>query len=246
MKSNIELNSHHTMDYSSNSNRYLRQARQMLQNAFPLISCAAIDAVLSSLEYKFTIAFHVLTTVEHQRPGIDGNGAGQFEGIDPNIKVFIKQKRAQKIVDLTDQDELLAREIENIPELNTKAGNIPTIDLAASTSSEEDANGADDKAQGTLIECLCCYGDYQRSEMKECKNGSGHLVCTGCLNNYVSEQLDGNDSITFKCIVDVECQCEYPLTLLEEDGVLAHKLKDRVNDKIFREMVKEAGIDNCW
>ena len=243
MKSNIELNSHHTMDYSSNSNRYLRQARLMLQNAFPLISCAAIDAVLSSLEYKFTIAFHVLTTVEHQRPGMDGNGAGQFEGIDPNIKVFIKQKRAQKIIDLTDQDELLAREIEDIPELNTKSGNIPTIELAASTSSEEDANGGDDKAQVTLIECLCCYGDYQRSEMRECQSGSEHYVCNQCIYHYVSEQLDGNGSVAFKCIVDAECQNTYSLALL--DTVLSPKLNRRVNDKVIREEMKKAGI-NSW
>ena len=224
---------------------YRNQTKKMLKKHFPRISCSAIDAVLRSSKHNFTDAFRVLSNIESQRPGINGDGAGQFAGIDRRIKVFLKYDRTKENFRL--DNEILIKEFDAIPELNTKAGKPPTIDLTASTSSEEeDGNGADEKAGVTLIECLCCYGDYQRSEMKECKNGSGHLVCTGCLNNYVSEQLHGNDNITFKCIVDVECQCEYPLTLLEEEGVLANKLKDRVNDKIFREMVKEAGIDNCW
>ena len=93
------------------------------------------------------------------------------------------------------------------------------------------------------MECLCCYGDYNLSEMRECSPGSGHHVCQRCINAYVSEQVDGNDSAVFKCIVDPNCQNKYSLFLLDE--TLSPKLRKRTNDKVFRAEAKKAGID-CW
>ena len=93
------------------------------------------------------------------------------------------------------------------------------------------------------MECLCCCDDYNLSEMRECSPGSGHRVCQRCINAYVSEQVDGNDSAVFKCIVDPNCQNTYSLFLLDE--TLSPKLRKRANDKVFRAEAKKAGID-CW
>ena len=225
------------------SSSYRNQTKKMLKNHFPRISCSAIDAVLRSSKHNFTDAFRVLSNIESQRPGINGDGAGQFAGIDRRIKVFLKYDRTKENFRL--DNEILIKEIDAIPELNTKAGKIPTIDLTASTSSEEeDSNGATDEKIGvSFIECLCCYGDFPRSEMRECESGSGHYVCNQCIYHYVSEQLDGNGSVAFKCIVNAECQNTYSLALL--DAVLSPKLNRRVNDKMIREEMKKAGI-NSW
>ena len=103
---------------------YANQARLTLQNLFPRISCAAIDAVIRSSNFKFTDAFHFLTNIETQRIVIDESGAaGQFEGIPSHIKVFIKGNRPKKTFQLTDQ--LLCGEIDSIPELNTKEKSQP-------------------------------------------------------------------------------------------------------------------------
>ena len=216
------------------------------QNLFRRISCAAITQVLRTLEYKFTAAFHVLSNIESQRAITSGNGAGEIAGINPTIKVFIKRNRATKYVVLhADRDALLLKEINAIPELNTK--NNSYAEHALATSERDDSNSvAKDKSDAPIVDCLCCYGEYPLFEMRECTAGHGHLVCIHCINNYVSEQLDGNGSITFKCIVDVDCECEYSMSLLEEEGVLSSKLKDRVNDRVFREMIKQAGIENGW
>ena len=215
--------------------KYIRHTKVMLQNLFPLISCAAIDAVLSSSKYKFKDSFTILRNIESQRNAVNGDGAGQFDGIPSLIKVFIKRNRPAK--KLTAIDERLSAEIDAIPELNTKVGNHPVGPSSVVGNVQEDVDDA-------TRECLCCYGDYRMSEMRECTSGSGHLVCKDCIYRFVSEQLDGNGSALFKCIVDADCQQKYSLALL--DQVLSPKLNKRANDLVFREEMKVAGLGNVW
>jgi len=220
--------------------RYIRQAKDVLQNTFTIISCAAIDVVLRSSDFNFTAAFGVLRNIESQRTETNRNGVGQFASIPPTIKVFIiKNRKKTRIVPTHD---LLLNEINTIPELNKKDNSNPP------RSDPEDLVDCDDKennlkSDASLVMCLCCYGDHPQFEMKECTAGSGHFVCGGCVYRYVSEQLDGNGSITFKCIVDADCKCKYSLALL--DQVLSPKLNRRVNDRVIREEMKKAGI-NSW
>ena len=57
----------------------------------------------------------------------------------------------------------------------------------------------------------------------------------------MSEQLDGNNSTRFECIVSDTCKCVYTTTLL--DKVLTPRLKGRVNESVFREQVKLSGLE---
>ena len=225
------------------SGKYIRQAKLTLQNYFPRVSCAAVDAVLHSTRYSFKDSFYFLSNIESQRSVIDGNGSGHFGMFPSHIKVFIKYKRPKKIITLADRDEQLSNEIDSIPEfINTKE-KVP-IDPPAGEGKVDFDDAA--KAQVAEMECLCCYADCPLSELMECKSGSGHLVCKQCINNYVSEQLDGNGSVAFRCIVDSDCEHKYSNEILDQDGVLSPKLKERVNDRVFREMVKSAGIGDEW
>ena len=70
------------------SGKYIRQAKLTLQNYFPQISCAAIDAVLHSTRYSFKDSVYFLSNIESQRSAIDGNGAGHFGGVPSHIKVL--------------------------------------------------------------------------------------------------------------------------------------------------------------
>jgi len=99
-----------------------------------------------------------------------------------------------------------------------------------------------EKNDDSKIECLCCYGEYQQSNLKECATGSGHFVCESCISMTVANQI-GAGRFTVKCIGDADCKQEYLLALL--DKVLTPELSKLLNDNVFHEMVKD-GIDNAW
>ena len=106
---------------------YISRAKLLLQNCFLRISCAAIDVVLKSNEFKLPASFKELQNIESQREGINGDGSGKFDRIPPTIKVFIKNNRPKKPVKLhADLDHILVKEVSRIPQLNTVA-NKPTI-----------------------------------------------------------------------------------------------------------------------
>ena len=90
--------------------------------------------------------------------------------------------------------------------------------------------------------CLCCYGDYQQSNLKECATGSGHFVCGSCISMTMTNQI-GIGRFAVKCIGDADCKQEYSLVLL--DKVLTPELSKLLNDNVFHEMVKD-GINNAW
>ena len=108
----------------------------------------------------------------------------------------------------------------------------PPIDLTADSSEDEE-----EKEEET--ECGCCFGDYPISALKQCAAGENHYVCRDCIQSYVSEQLDGNGSTEFKCIVSAECSCKYSLAFL--DQVLSPMLKKRANEMVALEEIKKAG-----
>jgi hypothetical protein len=186
--------------------------------------------VLRFYDYNFTNSFTTLSQIENRRAGTDGDGTGLFPIIPNHTKVFIKSVRRKEAFVLN--DELLRDEIDAIPELNTKDG-VEADDAGGINQ----ANNGNDEAE---LECLCCYGEYPRTEMRECVEGIGHLVCKQCIYHFVGEQLDGNGSTKFKCIAEPDCEHTYSMVLL--DQALTPKLSTRVNDRVFREELEKTGL----
>ena len=92
------------------SQTYCNQAKMLLENAFPRVSCKAIDIIFrGGGNYNFATTFHLISALKNS-----GDGAGQFDLISKHVKVFIKADRTQKQFEVNDK-ELLA-ELENIPE----------------------------------------------------------------------------------------------------------------------------------
>lgn len=212
---------------------YRNQAKKLLENTFPQISCAAINSVLNHVGYNFPEAFRILSNIQAEYP--DGDGTAAFPSMSSKIKVFLKNERLKKRRYV--RDPKLLEEINGIPELNTKENNPP-----ARLANDPQEGDEEDDEEGEL-ECGCCYGDYPPEQMRQCSAGTGHKVCKECIYRYVSEQLDGNGSVLFECIVSEECSHIYPITLL--DQVLSPKLKKRTNDRLFRAEAKKAGL-NVW
>ncbi len=94
------------------SQTYQYQAKRMLENNFPRVSCRAISAIFAACNWNFTLAFRQLSAV------VASDESGEYDLIPNHLKVFIKSKRPKKQFDMSNA-ELLA-EVYSIPELNTK------------------------------------------------------------------------------------------------------------------------------
>ena len=218
-----------------NGAAYKNQAKKLLENTFPGISCAAINVVLNHVKFNFTDAFHILYEIQAMKDNDDAAADNVFPQMPPKIKVFLKHLRPKKRVSI--QQAALLEEIQAIPALNNTKGNDPPA--------VGDIEAADDEDGETLVECGCCYGDYPPNDMKECNANAGHQVCKDCIYRYVSEQLDGNNSINFQCIVNETCRHTYHHASVL-DQVLSPGLKRRTNDAIFRSVVEQAGVEGVW
>ena len=62
-------------------------------------------------------------------------------------------------------------------------------DVVAAAAERQRIHDASEKA-GTTIECQCCFGDYDITEMVSCRN-EGHLFCIDCLRRYAEERVFG-------------------------------------------------------
>lgn len=216
---------------------YKKQSKILLENTFPRISCAAINAVLKHVDFEFTDAFHILHGIQvaHENDD-DANNA--FPRMPSNIKVVLKGPRVKKKFRI--QEASLLKEVQVIPALNETKENEPprVVDEEATEAKAKEDDAA-------LVECGCCYGDYPPEDMKECSANVGHAVCKGCIYRYVSEQLDGNNCINFQCIINDQCRHRYDQSSVL-DQVLSPGLKRRTNDAIFRSAVEQAGVEGVW
>lgn len=93
------------------SQMYQHQAKRLLENNFPRVSCRAISAIFTASNCNFTLAFRQISAVASDE-------SGDCDLIPKHMKVFIKSNRPKKQFDMSNA-ELLA-EVDNIPELNTK------------------------------------------------------------------------------------------------------------------------------
>ena len=222
----------------STRSAYKNQAKTKLEHLFPRISCAAINIVFASVDFRFPEAFRILKEIQKEYP--NGDGRTSFPALPATIKVFLKNEREPKKPKFYVRHQKLQQEIASIHELNDQnKENEPRVVIPRDPDAVEEA-----KEEEVLVECGCCYGDYKPEEIKVCSNtNAGHHVCKSCLNRYVSEQLDGKNSVEFKCIIDQQCGHAYHATLL--DAVLSPRLKKRKDDRVFREDIKKAGL-NAW
>lgn len=218
---------------------YKNEAKKLLENSFPRISCAAINAVLADVDFRCPDAFRILTEIDHSRDMEDDNVAAIFPQMPLRIKVFLKHNRPKKRFRI--HEPLLLEDIEAIPDLYEIKEEDPAPLPNEIAPSQDEIRLLED----VLLECGCCYAECNPKEMKQCNANLDHRICKDCIYRYVSEQLDGNNSINFQCIVHEECRHAYhQANVLDE--VLSPGLKLRTNQAIFRSEVKQALGDGMW
>jgi hypothetical protein len=210
---------------------YNHQALNLLKTTFPKISFFAMQRVLKSVHFSFTAAYNILDQINRLFP--EENSAMNIclhYGVRMPVRIFLKTLRGKEPFRL--DNTMLLAEIQEIPFFNQKE-NIRVVLIA---DDQEDDTSVDDKA---AVECGCCFGVYHSSEMSQCSAKCGHYVCNGCIYRYVSEQLDGKDSVVFQCIVQENCKSLYMEAML--DQVLSPRLKERVGSRLVQKEAEKAG-----
>ena len=169
---------------------YRCQAKRLLRNSFPRISCAAIDLVLRFYDYNFTNSFTTLSQIENRRAGTDGDGTGLFPIIPNHTKVFIKSVRRKEAFVLN--DELLRDEIDAIPELNTKDG-VEADDAGGINQ----ANNGNNKNTGNTLSNLNMSSNSSKKNFSLLHSFKGHTKGVTAIHLHpisglaISASLDG-------------------------------------------------------
>ena len=226
---------------------YKQECKILLENSFPRVSCAVINAVLHHVEFEFPEAFALITMrIQPCFPNdLLAKASCRRFILSDKIRVFLKHDRPQKRLNI--RNATLRAQINDNAELNQKENKsaqapviIDFLDIEDDDDRKPPARNLEAEEE---VDCGCCYTEFPRRELRACSGNPDHLVCQECIYRFVSEQLDGNGSVNFQCIVHPDCASVYTHSLL--DQVLSPKLKQRTNDAIFREEVKAAGL-SVW
>ena len=130
----------------SKSHAYRLEAKRLLENTFPRLSCSVIDLILRNHNHNFTLAFRQLSAINNEH-------FNSAQVVPKSVKIFIKSNRPNKQFDIT--NEALLAEIDSIPELNRKATNLPSG--ASQTLHKYSCSLV--RVQHGQVHMLCTYSD---------------------------------------------------------------------------------------
>lgn len=77
-----------------------------------------------------------------------------------------------------------------------------------------------------IIECQCCYGEYEFEDLIQCSDGC--LFCRECLNRYTEETVFGGGRFVLKCMSTSATPCNGVFT----DNILRQSLPEKVYLKL--------------
>jgi hypothetical protein len=201
---------------------YKRDAKKRLESKFLRVSCLAINAVLVHVKFDVRTALQILSEIDRI-----GDTELVFPQMPTGIRVFLKNDRRIR-------DPVHKGEVQQ---------------FGLDEAREDDPHPSPNKSEATefdmLLECGCCFNEYERAEMEECTANEGHLICKNCIIQHVREQLDGNNSTNFRCIADANCHHKYHQANVL-DKVLPPDLAVRTDEAIFCREVEEAGLQGAW
>ena len=97
------------------------------------------------------------------------------------------------------------------------------------------------EAEGSLVECGCCYGEDTFENTVACTEG--HLFCCKCLNHFAEERVFGEGKSKLNCIATTEsCAGWFVDAMLQKS--LAPKTYNKLQEAIANDAIKAANLDN--
>ena len=150
MNNNINRSTMAATTLQSQTHAYRLEAKRLLENTFPRLSCAVIDLILRNHNHNFTLAFRQLSVINNE------HSINSTQLVPKSVKIFIKSNRPNKQFEIS--DEALITEIDNIPELNRKVTTLRSGTSQALHKSYKYSCSLVRLQQGR-VHMLCTYSD---------------------------------------------------------------------------------------
>ena len=147
MNNNINRSTMAATTLQSQSHAYRLEAKRLLENTFPRLSCAVIDLILRNHNHNFTLAFRQLSVINNE------HSINSTQLVPKSVKIFIKSNRPNKQFEVT--NEALLTELDNIPELNRKA----TLPSGGTSQALHKYSCSLVRLQHGRVHMLCTYSD---------------------------------------------------------------------------------------
>ncbi|KAL2760099.1 hypothetical protein ACRALDRAFT_1079042 [Sodiomyces alcalophilus JCM 7366] len=113
--------------------------------------------------------------------------------------------------------------------------------VADKKKQEDEENLARAKAEGTMMECGCCFGDFPMNCMVYCNSDVAHWFCIGCAKRN-AETVVGMSKYELKCLSTGGCSANFPA---DQRKIFLDKKLTAALDRIETETVlRMAGITN--
>jgi len=193
------------LSHNFHQKRFLIVPRKsILQVEFPDTPVNFILATLSQSKYRLYHAYRVLEeahrTFSQENPPYNKIKTArkmQPEFQDATVQAFIANKNSDP-----SRVEIL-RELCAARRMRRKAEEKRKLERQAEL--EEEFNEARARADGTMSECGCCFGDYPMNRMVHCNGDILHWFCKTCAKQTADTEI-GNSRYELHCMSMDGCE----------------------------------------
>jgi len=142
--------------------------------------------------------------------------------------------------DSTADTMLALRELQAVRRVRKKADDKRQAERQAELDEEENLRRAE--AEGTMLECGCCFGDFPLNRMVHCDDDHvPHWFCRACAKQTAETEI-GNSKYKIKCMSMDGCNAGFSRHMKAQ--FLDEKLSIALDRNEQEEMLRLAGIEN--
>jgi TRIAD3 protein (E3 ubiquitin-protein ligase RNF216) len=216
-------------------------SRKILAVEFDETPMAFIDAVLNESRFHLFKAYRVLqeaevvadTKVLVAYSKLKNRRLVTSEFGDVTIQAYIDNSESDRDIVEIYRELQVCRKI--------RAEDIAKRAAARQLILDEEANELQAKANGTMSECGCCFGDYPMNRMVHCNAETLHWFCRDCARR-MAETIIGNSKYELHCMSMETCEAGFSND--QKAQFLDSKTTIALDRNEQEAMLRMAGIEN--
>jgi predicted Fe-S protein YdhL (DUF1289 family) len=184
--------------------------RSILQQEFPLTPMSFIDATLIQSSFRLFSAYRVLEVAARTYDSIPApyNKIKHPRKMNPLLS---DPSVTRTLAEPSDPDH---EKIEVLKELQAARRVKRKADLAREAERQKELDEAENikkaEAEGTMVECGCCYCDYPLNRMVHCDSEEMHWFCLGCAKMTAEVEI-GKSKYELRCMSTDKCDAGFTM-----------------------------------